>query len=140
MPTDEEAGKPPTAATYDDSSNTNGTGTSTTRHGGNSSSPTFPSASTAAEARLIERHRRSNGYTSRRVSIKERVSHFTWAWFGCTMSTGAGKQDGLTFQVSSMDCLLSCWMALSAILLSGLAVFSLSSLAKISVFTSVSVW
>ncbi|KAK6209276.1 hypothetical protein LQW54_006380 [Pestalotiopsis sp. IQ-011] len=114
MPPDEEAGKPPTAAAYDSSSN-NGTGTSTstststnadtaatTRQGNSasstsssssssdsSSSPTFPSASTAAEARLIERHRRSNGYTSRRVSIKERVSHFTWAWFECTMSTGA---------------------------------------------------
>ncbi|ETS74910.1 hypothetical protein PFICI_13394 [Pestalotiopsis fici W106-1] len=54
-----------------------------------SSSPTYPSASTAAEARLIERHRHANGYTSRRVSVRERVSHFTWAWFECTMSTGA---------------------------------------------------
>lgn len=37
----------------------------------------------------VDQHRRSNGYHSKNVSIKERLSHFTWSWFECTMSTGA---------------------------------------------------
>ena len=37
----------------------------------------------------IDQHRKSNGYHSKHVSIKERLSHFTWSWFECTMSTGA---------------------------------------------------
>ncbi|KAI0482744.1 C4-dicarboxylate transporter/malic acid transport protein-like protein [Xylariaceae sp. FL0804] len=37
----------------------------------------------------IEEYRRSMGYDSPDVSAKERLSHFTWAWFECTMATGA---------------------------------------------------
>ncbi|KAI0382454.1 C4-dicarboxylate transporter/malic acid transport protein-like protein [Hypomontagnella monticulosa] len=37
----------------------------------------------------LEVHRRSHGYESIHVSVKERLSHFTWAWFDCTMATGA---------------------------------------------------
>ncbi|KAI1875361.1 hypothetical protein JX265_004419 [Neoarthrinium moseri] len=43
----------------------------------------------SSKSSRIERHRRAHGYTSARVSLKERLSHFTWSWFECTMSTGA---------------------------------------------------
>lgn len=37
----------------------------------------------------LDQLRRSQGFTSARVSMRERLSHFTWCWFECTMSTGA---------------------------------------------------
>ncbi|KAK8073550.1 hypothetical protein PG994_004449 [Apiospora phragmitis] len=37
----------------------------------------------------LEQYRRRNGYTSTHISLRERLSHFTWSWFECTMSTGA---------------------------------------------------
>ncbi|KAK8024342.1 voltage-dependent anion channel [Apiospora rasikravindrae] len=44
-------------------------------------------------------YRRQNGFTSDHVSLRERLSHFTWPWFECVMSTGAlaallGAQEG----------------------------------------------
>ncbi|RYP48811.1 hypothetical protein DL769_011160 [Monosporascus sp. CRB-8-3] len=35
-----------------------------------------------------DQHRHSNGYTSTHVSVGERLSHFTWSRFECTMLTG----------------------------------------------------
>lgn len=37
----------------------------------------------------LDQLRRRQGFTSARVSLRERLSHFTWCWFECTMSTGA---------------------------------------------------
>ncbi|KAK8068208.1 hypothetical protein PG996_007320 [Apiospora saccharicola] len=37
----------------------------------------------------LDQLRRSQGFTSSRVSLRERLLHFTWCWFECTMSTGA---------------------------------------------------
>ncbi|KAK7973888.1 hypothetical protein PG989_015736 [Apiospora arundinis] len=37
----------------------------------------------------LDQLRRKSGWTSTQVSIRERITHFTWCWFECTMSTGA---------------------------------------------------
>ncbi|KAK8071181.1 hypothetical protein PG997_011384 [Apiospora hydei] len=47
----------------------------------------------------LSEYRRQNGFTSPHVSLRERITHFTWPWFECVMSTGAlaallGTQDG----------------------------------------------
>lgn len=37
----------------------------------------------------LDQQRSKDGWTSTKVSLRERLSHFTWCWFECTMSTGA---------------------------------------------------